>query len=218
MFSYRGYQIDGVCRYGLSEGSPFEAGIKLDADAALSFAREKTPPGIPLVAFGQSIGGAVAIDCVCRSPRAFSAVLLENTFTSMRSLIPQVFPLVGPFAFLCSEKWDSLERIREASATDSLKHVSFLFLAGAQDTMIPLEHMQGLWQALTSSEPASPASSSSYDALSESWTVWQAPSEDAVRQFTLFARGDHNTTSFNRAYASTVIAFLAPNVHNKEAI
>jgi alpha-beta hydrolase superfamily lysophospholipase len=36
-----------------------------------------------LVAYGQSIGGAVAIDLVSRNEHVFSGLMLENTFLSL---------------------------------------------------------------------------------------------------------------------------------------
>jgi alpha-beta hydrolase superfamily lysophospholipase len=38
-----------------------------------------------LVAYGQSIGGAVAIDLVSRNEDAFSGLIVENTFLSIVS-------------------------------------------------------------------------------------------------------------------------------------
>ena len=40
----------------------------------------------PLIAYGQSIGGAVAIYTVSRNEDKFSALILENTFLNMVSL------------------------------------------------------------------------------------------------------------------------------------
>lgn len=37
----------------------------------------------PLIAYGQSIGGAVAINLVSRNEDKFSGLIIENTFLSM---------------------------------------------------------------------------------------------------------------------------------------
>lgn len=37
----------------------------------------------PLVAYGQSIGGAVAIDLVSRNENSFAGLMIENTFLSL---------------------------------------------------------------------------------------------------------------------------------------
>ena len=57
MLSYRGY--------GLSEGKPGEAGIRIDALTALEFIRtHPLTANTKLIAYGQSLGGAVAIDLI----------------------------------------------------------------------------------------------------------------------------------------------------------
>ena len=61
MLSYRGY--------GLSTGDPTEAGLRIDAQTVLDWVRsnEKLRSSKILV-YGQSIGGAVAIDLAARNP------------------------------------------------------------------------------------------------------------------------------------------------------
>lgn len=41
-----------------------------------------------LVAYGQSIGGAVAIDIVSHNEEAFSGLIIENTFLSLVGIHP----------------------------------------------------------------------------------------------------------------------------------
>ena len=94
-------------RYGLCEGSPTVAGMRQDAQAALDYALSKGMKH--LVAYGQSIGGAVAIDLVDSNPGVFKALVVENTFTSIRQLIPDVVPWLRLLSPLCTEKWKSLE-------------------------------------------------------------------------------------------------------------
>ncbi|KAJ1878814.1 bem46 protein, variant, partial [Coemansia sp. RSA 486] len=96
MLSYRGY--------GLSEGQPSEAGIKTDALTALEFIRSHPlTANTKLVAFGQSIGGAVAIDIVAANEPEFVGLILENTFLSIAKLIPNVLPVLKYLTFLASE-------------------------------------------------------------------------------------------------------------------
>lgn len=60
MLSYRGY--------GKSEGEASEVGLKLDAQAALDYVygHERLKGG-KIIVYGQSIGGAVAIDVTSRN-------------------------------------------------------------------------------------------------------------------------------------------------------
>ena len=83
MLEYRGY--------GLSTGDPDEEGIKIDAQTALDYIRQqKETKGGKIIVFGQSLGGAVAIQLVARNQEAGDIVglILENTFTSIRDMIP----------------------------------------------------------------------------------------------------------------------------------
>jgi pimeloyl-ACP methyl ester carboxylesterase len=79
MLSYRGY--------GKSQGTPSEAGMKLDAKAALDYILQDTALSAgQIIVYGQSIGGAVAID-LCASHRdKIGALVVENTFLSVASM------------------------------------------------------------------------------------------------------------------------------------
>jgi pimeloyl-ACP methyl ester carboxylesterase len=75
---------NGNYRYGLSEGKPNEKGIRMDAQTALDYIRshpvlEKTK----VVLYGQSIGGAVAVDLASNNPDRIEGIILENTFLSL---------------------------------------------------------------------------------------------------------------------------------------
>ena len=39
-------------------------------------------------------------------------MVLENTFTSLPRVIPAAMPWLGPFAFLCHQKWESYAKVR----------------------------------------------------------------------------------------------------------
>lgn len=83
MLQYRGY--------GLSSGNPNEKGLMIDAQTGLEYIRQRHElRGTQIVIYGQSIGGAVAIGLAARNQKQgdIAAVILENTFTSMRKLIP----------------------------------------------------------------------------------------------------------------------------------
>ncbi|CAO3650107.1 unnamed protein product [Mucor hiemalis] len=131
MLSYRGY--------GKSEGSPNEKGLRIDAQTMLDFVRgHHILKDTPLVAYGQSIGGAVAIDLVSRNEDSFSGLMIENTFLSLPKLIPSVMPFLKHFTFLCHQQWASEKSIRHIVKTP------ILFLAGAKDELIPPFHMAPL--------------------------------------------------------------------------
>ncbi|KAJ4344019.1 bem46 protein, variant [Ascochyta clinopodiicola] len=83
MLQYRGY--------GLSSGNPNEKGLMIDAQTGLDYIRNRSElQGTQIVVYGQSIGGAVAIALASRNQKQgdVAGVVLENTFTSIRKLIP----------------------------------------------------------------------------------------------------------------------------------
>ena len=85
MLEYRGY--------GLSSGTPNEEGLMVDAQTALDYIRQKKETqGGKIIVYGQSLGGAVAVQLVAKNQEAgdVAGLILENTFTSMRKLIPRL--------------------------------------------------------------------------------------------------------------------------------
>lgn len=83
MLEYRGY--------GLSTGTPDEAGLKIDAQTALDYLRQRPETSdTTFVIYGQSLGGAVAINLVATNEEHgdIGGLILENTFLSIRKLIP----------------------------------------------------------------------------------------------------------------------------------
>ena len=83
MLEYRGY--------GLSTGSPDEHGIMIDAQTGYDYLRKRAETrDNEIVVFGQSLGGAVSVQLVAKNQndRKLVGLVLENTFLSMRKLIP----------------------------------------------------------------------------------------------------------------------------------
>lgn len=73
-----------TARYGLSEGSPSEAGMRSDAQLALDYI--KSHPlleNTKVILYGQSIGGAVSVDLAATNPDRIAGVILENTFLNL---------------------------------------------------------------------------------------------------------------------------------------
>lgn len=84
MLEYRGY--------GLSSGTPNEEGIMVDAQTGLDYIRQREETkGSRIVVYGQSLGGAVSIQLVARNQEAedIKGLILENTFTTIKKLIPR---------------------------------------------------------------------------------------------------------------------------------
>lgn len=78
--------------YGLSSGEPNEKGLMIDAQTGLDYIRKrKELKDTRIVVYGQSLGGAVAISLVGQNQDAgdIAGLILENTFMSIRTLIPR---------------------------------------------------------------------------------------------------------------------------------
>jgi pimeloyl-ACP methyl ester carboxylesterase len=90
----------------------------------------------PIVFFGQSIGGAVAINLAADNPSVPAALILENTFTSITDLIPSLAPPLASFTWLLHQKWDSRSRFLELPAD-----LPILLLSGRKDEIVPSKHM-----------------------------------------------------------------------------
>lgn len=135
LYSYRGY--------GYSTGEPTERGLKIDADTVMEFISKETfYKSQRLILYGRSLGGANAIYIARKFPHLCDAVILENTFLSIRKVIPYVFPLLKYFSFLCHEVWNSEIEITQI-VDESLP---FLFLAGQRDEIVPTSHMKTLYE------------------------------------------------------------------------
>ncbi|KAJ7472576.1 Alpha/Beta hydrolase protein [Mycena latifolia] len=133
MLSYRGY--------GDSEGTPSEKGLRLDAQAALDHVTADSElSAAPIILFGTSLGGAVAIDLASRNPSAITALIVENTFESLPRVV-RAWPVIGTFSFLCFQKWNSAAKLPLIPPT-----IPILMLSGTQDEVVPKKHMETLWE------------------------------------------------------------------------
>jgi abhydrolase domain-containing protein 13 len=135
MLEYRGY--------GLSTGTPDETGLTIDAQTALDYVRKRPElHDTKLLVYGQSLGGAVAIKLVAENQDVgdIAGVILENTFTSIRKLIPTAFPPAKFIARLCHQLWPSEEILPKITAD-----IPMLFLSGLKDEIVPAPMMKTLY-------------------------------------------------------------------------
>ncbi|KAH9476116.1 Protein bem46 [Psilocybe cubensis] len=185
MMCYRGY--------GHSDGSPSEKGLRIDAQTALDYLTSNPVlKQTAIVLYGQSIGGAVAIDLASRNPDKICALILENTFTSLPSLVPHALPILGPFSFLCHQKWDSASKIPLIPATTPI-----LMLSGAKDEIVPREHMRALWEAVAKRGEKKKPNGSEYKVGLER------------AKYMEFENGQHNNTCTQPGYWTAVAEFVA---------
>jgi len=130
LYDYRGY--------GRSEGRPSERGIYQDGLAAYDWlAAHKGIPPDRIVAFGRSLGAAVAIEIAAR--RAVRALIVESGFTSTRDMARQMV-LFRPLAPLLPARYNNLEKIRRI-------HAPKLIIHGEADEVVPFSMGQALYRA-----------------------------------------------------------------------
>lgn len=96
--------------YGRSEGSPSEQGIYLDARAAYDhLTQQRNIPPQRLIAFGASLGSAVAADLAAGRPVA--AVILEAPFPSAPAVARRVYPFLPGLGALMRTKLDTTAKL-----------------------------------------------------------------------------------------------------------
>lgn len=149
MLEYRGY--------GLSTGAPDETGLNIDSQAALDFVRAHPEMSkTKIVIYGQSLGGAVSIALLARNldkatsskekekkaETKIAGMILENTFLSIRKLIPSVLPPARYLSLLCHQRWPSDEVIQELPENGP----PILFLSGLKDEIVPPSMMRTLYE------------------------------------------------------------------------
>jgi len=124
--------------YGKSEGSPNEAGVYRDADAAYDYLiQERHIKPQNIFVFGHSLGGAVAIDLASR--RECGGLIVQSSFTSVRDMARRTFriPLLE---YIPKSQFDSLTKIRQVRAP-------VLILHGTRDETVPFFMGQRLFAA-----------------------------------------------------------------------
>lgn len=128
LLSYRGY--------GKSEGEPSEEGLYADARAAYDWLASRVPPR-RIALFGESIGGAVAIELAGRVE--VGALITQSAFTSIKDMTGQVIPLL-PVHWVMRHRYDNLAKVPGLTAPK-------LFVHGRADEIVPFEQGERLFAA-----------------------------------------------------------------------
>lgn len=119
--------------YGKSDGTPTEAGLYADAQAAYEYLLNSGYRPEQIIVHGESLGTAVAVNLASR--RHCRALILEAAFSSAQEVAGTVLPVLGP---LLIWSYDSKSRIGLVSAP-------VLFIHGDRDEIIPLRLGQALF-------------------------------------------------------------------------
>ncbi len=132
--------------YGLSQGSPSEKGLYLDAEAALEYLTSEIglDPEQDIVLFGRSLGVGVASEMATRHP--VRCVILESGFTSVIGMAKATHPdwLVNALTPLMDARYDTLSKMGLLRSPAMIVH-------GEQDEIVPFGMAHELYEA--ASEP-----------------------------------------------------------------
>jgi uncharacterized protein len=112
--------------YAGSEGSPSEAGLFADAEAAYTFAANRYRPE-QIVLWGESLGTGVAVYLAAEKP--VGRVILEAPFTSAAAVAAERYWFM-PVRLLMKDQFRSDERIGNVTAP-------VLILHGTNDRVVP---------------------------------------------------------------------------------
>jgi len=130
LFDYRGY--------GKSEGKPSEEGLYRDVAAAYRYLTgERGIASGRIVAFGRSLGAAVALDVALREPVA--ALIMESAFESVPAMAKVEMPWL-PARLVVRSRFDSLGRVGGL-------RVPLLMLHGDRDEIVPFRQGRAVFDA-----------------------------------------------------------------------
>lgn len=131
LFDYRGF--------GKSKGIASERGTYRDARAAYELirARYQHIDQAPVLVYGRSLGGAIALQLALDKP--VRGLIIESSFTSVVDMSKLVLPWL-PARYLVSQRYNSIGKIPELK-------VPLLMAHSREDGMIPFEQGQRLFEA-----------------------------------------------------------------------
>ena len=125
--------------YGQSRGRPSETATAADARAAIAYLRGRSEVDPARIAYyGESLGGAVALDLAREAPP--SALAIQSSFTSIADMTRLHYPALRFLLPFASMRYDSLAAIRALRAP-------LLVIHGDADTLVPPEHSRRLHEA-----------------------------------------------------------------------
>ena len=128
LFDYRGY--------GRSAGSPDEKGVYRDAEAAFDYlVREKHIEPSRIVLFGESLGGAVAIDLAGKRPAG--GLIAESTIFSAEAMAGH---MGFPAPFLLNMRFDAGRKIKTLKTPKLILH-------SVDDEIVPYAQGRMLFEA-----------------------------------------------------------------------
>ncbi|MCC2657786.1 MAG: alpha/beta hydrolase [Panacagrimonas sp.] len=137
--------------YGRSEGAAGVDAIHEDAQSALEWLAAREPGrDAPLIVYGQSLGGSVALRLAAATPLRdrIVAVVAESAFASYRGIAREklaqawlTWPLQWPLSLLISDRRSAIDVV------DRISPIPLLLIHGQRDTIVDAAHSQRLYDA-----------------------------------------------------------------------
>lgn len=124
LLDYRGY--------GRSEGRMSEEGTYLDVQAAYHWLRARGFDARHILAFGESLGGAIAAELAVRE--SVGGLILQSTFTSIADIGTELFPWL-PVRWLHTIKYDTWKKLPRV-------RVPVLVTHSREDTLVRFHHAE----------------------------------------------------------------------------
>ncbi len=133
-FDYRGF--------GKSPGEPSQESILEDALASLEYVRGRADlGGVPLVLFGQSMGGHLAVVVAARSQGSIDALAIEGAFTGYGDVAAWTSSAPGFLTrALVPERYRALDVVANVG-------VPLLVIHSTDDAIVPVHMGEQLFQA-----------------------------------------------------------------------
>jgi fermentation-respiration switch protein FrsA (DUF1100 family) len=137
--------------YGRSQGSANVDAVHQDAAAVLAWltAQDAAVTG-PLIVYGQSLGGSVAIRLAAQAEAAqrqrLAAVIADSAFSSYRGIAREklsqawlTWPLQWPLSLLVSNRYSALDVV------DRISPIPLLLIHGERDAVVDASHARRLY-------------------------------------------------------------------------
>jgi fermentation-respiration switch protein FrsA (DUF1100 family) len=123
--------------YGHSQGVPSEKGVYRDGRAAFDYVQTRSDlKDLPVVAYGGSLGGAVAIDLAVH--RKVAGLIVDSSFPSAAAMSRLIYPIIP--TFFLAVKFDSESKVKHLS-------IPKLFMHSVDDRVVPFRMGQRLFNA-----------------------------------------------------------------------